>query len=65
MITRILCLLLLTTFSTLTLAHPGHDHDSPIAMLVHLLWLAPIGGAFAMVIYARKRKASNTNKQER
>lgn len=30
-----------------TLAHPGHDHSSPVALLIHLAWITP----FALAAY--------------
>jgi len=41
-------------FSSHSFAHAGHDHNSPLAGLLHLLWLSPI--ALAAFIYFRQEK---------
>ncbi|REL29856.1 hypothetical protein [Thalassotalea euphylliae] len=61
---RILCLLMAVTFSSLSFAHPGHDHSDPMAMLIHLLWLAPIGLAFAIAFRLKKKHAGNSKEQK-
>lgn len=42
--------------SGVALAHPGHDHGSWTAPLLHALWLAPIAIAVvATFFYIRKK----------
>ena len=40
----------------ITAAHPGHDHSSPYAFLIHLAWIAPALLATGLVIYRKKMK---------
>lgn len=55
--------LLMMSFATY--AHPGHDHGSPMAVLVHLLWLAPLFiGALALRAYMTKQKAQQKNNHQ-
>ena len=35
-------MIFLTCFSAITFAHDGHDHGSSLAVMVHLLWFAPL-----------------------
>lgn len=37
-------------------AHPGHDHSSPYALLIHLAWIAPALIAVGVFTYNLKRK---------
>lgn len=34
-------LILLTVLSSFSMAHEGHDHSSPEAGIIHLLWILP------------------------
>lgn len=44
------------TASGLALAHPGHDHSSWTAPLLHALWIAPVAVALvAGVVVLRKK----------
>lgn len=36
-------------------AHPGHDHNSVFATLVHLLWVLPVIAAIAVGVYFTKK----------
>ena len=48
-LTKILFTLLIM-FSFSAFAHEGHDHNSPLAFLVHLVWIAPAIIAVALVL---------------
>ncbi|REL26493.1 hypothetical protein DXX93_07785 [Thalassotalea euphylliae] len=65
MINRIFLLALTLVFSGLAYAHPGHDHNDPMAMLVHLLWLAPIAIALVVAVYLKKRASTENAKQDK
>ncbi|WP_440904240.1 hypothetical protein ACMZOO_15610 [Catenovulum sp. SX2] len=43
-------------------AHPGHDHASAYADLVHLLWLAPIALAVVLLKVGLNRAIKNNQK---
>lgn len=48
---------ILTTLSTsFALAHPGHDHSSWAAPLIHALWLLPMVLAVGVVAYFIHKK---------
>lgn len=45
----------ISCFSSIAFAHAGHDHNSPFALLSHLLWIAPVM-ILAAVIYSKNLK---------
>lgn len=59
---KLYILLVGLVFSTQSLAHSGHDHTSPMASLIHLLWFAPM--VIAAVMYFSMRKKNNVNSNE-
>ncbi|MCH2057819.1 MAG: hypothetical protein MK214_14645 [Thalassotalea sp.] len=62
---RLTLTVLLLTMSFASFAHSGHDHTSPMAALVHLLWLAPLFiGAAALRAYMTKQKAQQKNNHQ-
>lgn len=57
------CLLLFMSMMPITaIAHPGHDHQSQWANLIHLLWIAPAIVAAYFLIKGCKNKTLNTKK---
>ncbi|NKF52286.1 hypothetical protein G3R49_17135 [Shewanella sp. WXL01] len=60
---RVFVLIVLSLLPTLASAHPGHDHSSPYAGLVHLLWLAPVIIAAAL-LYSKSRNRKNNHSNE-
>ncbi len=51
------CVLFLIIATPLSVvAHTGHDHQSPWAFLIHLLWLAPVIVAAYMSIHFFKNR---------
>ena len=59
------CKVLVTTaillISTPIFAHSGHDHNAADAGLVHLLWLAPVIAAIAVISYRKIKAKANKN----
>lgn len=45
-------------------AHPGHDHSSPFAVLVHFAWLAPLVAVGILVARYMKSKKNKSNHSE-
>ena len=55
-------LLFISMMPLSVMAHPGHDHHSPWANLIHLLWLSPIIIAAYFLFKNYKKKNSHTKK---
>jgi len=56
---RILIFSLLSLLTSSVWAHPGHDHQSVFATLVHLLWVLPVLVAIGVAIYLTRKDAEN------
>lgn len=54
---RILIFTLLSLLTTSAWAHPGHDHQSVFATLVHLLWVLPVIVAIGVAFYLTRKDA--------
>jgi len=54
---RILIFTLLSLLTTSVWAHPGHDHQSVFATLVHLLWVLPVIVAIGVAFYLTRKDA--------
>lgn len=53
---QLVLMIFMSTFSAVTFAHGGHDHNSPFAILSHLLWIAPVMIAAALLYSKNLRK---------
>lgn len=54
---RIFIFTLLSLLTTSAWAHPGHDHQSVFATLVHLLWVLPVIVAIGVAFYLTRKDA--------
>jgi len=52
---KVFLITLLSLVATSAWAHPGHDHNSVFATLVHLLWVLPILAAVGVAFYFSKK----------
>lgn len=60
--TKYILLILSLFFSSLVSAHSGHDHSSPAAFFVHLLWLAPVAIAALVAYFLLKKRSDRGDK---
>jgi len=57
------CLMLMISIMPISaFAHPGHDHQSQWANMVHLLWITPAIIAAYFLLKAFKNKKVNSKK---
>ncbi|MGL1956042.1 MAG: hypothetical protein OCD00_01825 [Colwellia sp.] len=61
---KITLLFLMSFISAPIFAHAGHDHNSTMANLVHLLWIAPAIVAVAM-LYSKLLKKDDSIKSNK
>lgn len=47
-----------TVFSSIALAHPGHDHSAVSAIFLHALWIAPVAVAAVAAVYFLRKKST-------
>ncbi|NQY88564.1 MAG: hypothetical protein HRT51_12625 [Colwellia sp.] len=49
---QLILMIFMSFFSAVTFAHAGHDHSSPLAILSHLFWIAPVM-IVAAILYSK------------
>lgn len=61
---RLFISLMALVFSSVAVAHPGHDHSHWISNFVHLGFALSIAGAIGLGVFLWKRKGQIRRKEE-